>query len=89
MSKYKNINDIIEQFQGIDFLKIDEMDNCILGYDFDGMNVRLIYSVSKILTTIIKAHKCSQFDAIEYFELNIRGFRSGDDNEPILCQDDF
>jgi hypothetical protein len=87
--KYNKVEHILEEFQGMDIQIFDGYDNCAIGYDFDGQNVRIIYSVSKMIKAIMKEYKYSELEAIEDFEFNFRGFRSGDANEPIFCQDDF
>ena len=75
------LDKILDQFPDTPILKCDGFDECVLGYEYnwDG-NIRLIYSVDKILTNLV--------DAIEYFEFNMRGAYVGEQT-PIWCQDDF
>jgi hypothetical protein len=67
----------------------DGFDRCVIGYDYDGQNVRIIYSVNKMLKEIMRQYKYDEIEAIEDFEFNFRSYRSGDAGEPILCQDDM
>jgi hypothetical protein len=87
--KRNRLNDIVEQFPDTDILKADGYDDCILGYDYqwDG-NIRLIYSVKKILNKLSKEDWMTPDEAIEYFEFNMRGAYVGE-KTPIWCQDDF
>jgi hypothetical protein len=83
------LDDILEQYPDQEILKADGFDNCILGYDYSPEgNIRLIYSVKKILDSLVADEEMNEEDAIEYFEYNIRGGYVGDQT-PIWCQDDF
>jgi hypothetical protein len=72
----------------VEILKADGFDDCVLGYDYqwDG-TIRLIYSVDKIIKSLIK-QGMEEEEAIEYFEFNMRGAYVGE-KTPIWCQDDF
>ena len=83
------VDEIRQMFQGLEILSFDGYDNCAIGYDYDGQNVRIIYSVNKMVKSIMKEFKYDVIEAIEDFEFNIRGVRTGSQNEPILCNDDF
>ena len=82
------LDKILDQFPDTPILKFDGFDECVLGYEYnwDG-NIRLIYSVDKILTNLV-GDGMEVDDAIEYFEFNMRGAYVGEQT-PIWCQDDF
>lgn len=82
------LDQILELHPDTPILKCDGFDECVLGYEYnwDG-NIRLIYSVDKILTNLV-GDGMEVDDAIEYFEFNIRGAYVGEQT-PIWCQDDF
>jgi len=83
------LDDILEQYPDQEILKADGFDNCILGYDYSPEgNIRLIYSVKKILDPLVADEEMTEEDAIEHFEYNMRGGYVGDQT-PIWCQDDF
>ena len=44
------LKQIVEQYPDDEILKADGYDDCIIGYDYGtGENIRLIYSIKKIL----------------------------------------
>lgn len=87
--KRTKLDDIVEQWGDEDILKAYGFDDCVLGYDYSwNGNIRLIYSVSKILKKLNKKNKMNIDEAIEYFEFNMRGSYVGE-KTPIWCQDDF
>lgn len=92
MNNESILDEILEQYPDYEFLKADGFDHCVIGYDYgDGSNIRLIYSVRKILDTLYEEWLDEGFteeDAIEYFEYNMRGAYVGE-KTPIWCQDDF
>lgn len=82
------LNEIIETYPDYEFLIADGFDHCIIGYDYGiGDPIRLIYSVKKILETLVE-EGMDEIDAIEHFEFNIRGGYVGE-KTPIWCQDDL
>ena len=87
--KRNKLDDIVDQYPDAEILKADGFDDCILGYEYgwDG-NIRLIYSVDKVINRLNKKDKMPIDEAIEYFEFNMRGAYVGE-NTPIWCQDDF
>ena len=89
MDTRTKLDDIVEQYPDTEILKADGFDDCVLGYDYrwDG-NVILIYSVAKILNSLMEKDGMSEEEAIEYFEFNMRGAYVGE-KTPIWCQDDF
>ena len=87
--KRTKLDDIVEQFPEEEILKADGYDDCIIGYDYGmGEDIRLIYSVKKVLSKLIKKDWMTPDEAIEYFEFNMRGSYMGE-KTPIWCQDDF
>lgn len=87
--KYNIVKHTLQQFQGMTIEYYNGYDDCAIGFDYDGENVRIIYSVSKIINEIMKQFGYTELEALEDFEYTFRGFRTGEPNEPILCQDDF
>jgi hypothetical protein len=82
------LNEILEMFPESEILKADGYDECIIGFDYSPMgDIRLIYSVKKILDNLI-SEGMDEIDAIEHFEFNMRGGYVGD-LTPIWCQDDL
>jgi hypothetical protein len=82
------LNEIIETYPDYEFLIADGFDHCIIGYDYGmGEPIRLIYSVKKILETLVE-EGMDEMDAIEHFEYNMRGGYVGEQT-PIWCQDDL
>lgn len=88
--KRNKLDDILEQWgESAEILKADGFDDCVLGYDYNWEgNIRLIYSVDKMLKKLVRKDKMDMDEAIEYFEFNIRGAYVGE-KTPIWCQDDF
>jgi len=87
--KMNNLDLILEQYPEETFLRADGFDDCVIGFDFGfGDNIRLIYSVKKILDKLVQSSEMTDDDAIEYFEYNMRGGYVGE-KTPIWCQDDF
>lgn len=75
---------ILETYPEDDFLKADGFDDAIIGVDES--NMRLIYSVKKCITILMK--DMSSEDAWEYFNFNVRGSYMGE-KTPIWCDDIF
>lgn len=78
------IEQILELYYDITFLKADGFDEAIIGVDES--QYRLIYSVTKCIE-ILKREMDEQ-EAWEYFEFNVSGSYVGD-KTPIWCYDDF
>ena len=79
---------IVEMFPEEEILKADGYDDCVIGYDFGIVDIRLIYSFTLILDKLVKEEGLDEIDAIEHFEYNMRGGYVGE-KTPIWCQDDF
>ena len=88
MKKISKLEKILEQFPDEEILKADGFDDCIIGYDYGIGDIRLIYSVKKILNSLVKKDYMTDEEAIEYFEFNMRGAYVGE-KTPIWCQDDY
>jgi hypothetical protein len=89
------LQEIINNFPDEEILKADGFDDCVIGYDYTGGDIRLIYSVNKILNKLAEEFMTegmdindAHMDAIEYFEYNMRGGYVGE-HTPIWCQDDL
>jgi hypothetical protein len=76
---------IIEYYQDEEFLKADGFDDAVIGVDTSTM--RLIYSV-RMCVEILVLQGMDTFEAIEYFDFNIRGSFVGE-KTPIWCEDMF
>jgi len=76
---------IIEYYQDEEFLKADGFDDAVIGVDTSTM--RLIYSV-RMCVEILVLQGMDMFEAIEYFDFNIRGSFVGE-KTPIWCEDMF
>ena len=76
---------IIEYYQDEEFLKADGFDDAVIGVDTNTM--RLIYSV-RLCVEILVLQGMDMFEAIEYFDFNIRGSFVGE-KTPIWCEDMF
>ncbi len=77
------LQEIIENFPDIEFLKADGLDDAVIG--FDERSERLIYSVSKIME-ILMADGMTDEDALDHYYYNIAGAYVGE-KTPIYCFD--
>jgi hypothetical protein len=77
------LQEIIETFPDIEFLKADGLDSAVIG--FDEQSERLIYSVSKIIE-ILMADGMTDEDALDHYYYNIAGAYVGE-KTPIYCFD--
>lgn len=75
---------ILEYYPEESFLKADGFDNAVIGVEIPSM--RLIYSVTKVIETLITEDEMSLEDAMEHYEFNIRGSYVGE-LTPIWCDD--
>jgi hypothetical protein len=78
------IDRIKDLYEDEEFLGPTGFDKAIIGYEENEM--RLIYSVSKCLK--ILEREMDIIDALEYFTVNISGFKMGA-KEPIYCWDNL
>ena len=79
------IDKIVEAYEDECFLKADGLDEAVIGVDTKSM--RLIYSVSKCLSILMK-DGMDYDQAVEYFEFNVEGSYVGE-KTPIWCEDQF
>ena len=77
------LEQLIESFPDIEFLKADGLDQAVIG--FDERSERLIYSVSKIME-ILMSDGMDEEDAIDHYYYNIEGAYVGE-KTPIYCFD--
>jgi hypothetical protein len=75
---------ILEYYPDESFLKADGFDDAVIGVEIPSM--RLIYSVTKVIETLITEDEMSLEDAMEHYEFNIRGSYMGE-LTPIWCDD--
>ena len=81
------ISQILEQYDDIDFLKLDNFDSAIIGVSENfNESHKLIYSVSKIIEILEK--DMTREEAFEYFTFNVGGSYLGE-KTPIFCWDNF
>lgn len=78
------LEEIIEYYPDETFLKADGFDEAVIGVEIPSM--RLIYSVKKVIETLITEDEMSLEDAMEHYEFNIRGSYVGE-LTPIWCDD--
>ena len=79
------LEDIIDLYPEVDFLKADGFDEAVIGVDEKTMC--LIYSVKKCIDVLIE-NGMEESDAFEYFDFNISGEYLGE-KTPIWCYDIF
>jgi hypothetical protein len=79
------VENIIENYGEVTFLKADGFDDAVIGYD--EQSIRLIYSVSKCIEILIN-QGLSFTDAYEHFYYNVKGSYMGE-KTPIWCIDNF
>jgi hypothetical protein len=87
MKRLSKLERILEQFPDEEILKADGFDDCIIGYDYGG-DIRLIYSVKKVLNSLMKKDYMTYEEALEHFDFNIGGAYVGE-KTPIWCHDDY
>jgi uncharacterized protein YllA (UPF0747 family) len=79
------LEEILEYYPDETFLKADGFDDAVIGVEI-AEPMRLIYSVKKVIETLITEDEMSLEDALEHFEYNIRGSYVGEQT-PIWCDD--
>lgn len=78
------LEEIVDSFPDIKFLKADGLDKAVIG--FDETSERLIYSVSKILQILMEDDGMTDEEALEHYYYNIVGAYVGE-KTPIYCFD--
>ena len=82
------LDEIIEQYPDIEFLKADGFDDALIGVcdnRWSGEMV-LVYSKTKCLEILITRDKMGKEEAEEYFDFNVEGAYMGD-KTPIWVDD--
>ena len=79
------LEEILEYYKNDSFLKANGFDDAVIGVEISEP-MRLIYSVKKVIETLITEDEMSLEDALEHFEYNIRGSYVGEQT-PIWCDD--
>ena len=79
------IDRILEIYEDEEFIILDGLNGAIIGICDNRMV--LIYSVSKCIELLTESIG-NEFDAMEYFEFNIKGAFLGD-KTPIFCIDNL
>jgi hypothetical protein len=80
------LDKIIEWFPEDEFIRLDGLDEAIIGVDDTKM--RLIYSVSKCVETLSKSMEMDEEEALDYFHYNVKSLYVGE-KTPIFCIDDL
>ena len=78
------LQQLIEAFPDIEFLKADGLDQAVIG--FDETSERLIYSMSKIMQILVEQDGMTDEEALDYYYYNIAGAYVGE-KTPIYCFD--
>lgn len=78
------LESILETFPDQDFLRMDGLDEAIIGVD--ARSNLLIYSLTLIQDVLMDKYEMSAEDAIEYYSFNILGAWVGE-RTPIICDD--
>lgn len=78
------LSGIISYYGDEQFLLADGFNNAVIGVDEPTM--RIIYSSGKCIEILIERDDMSLDEALEYFDLNVRGAYMGE-KTPIWCED--
>jgi hypothetical protein len=81
----EQIIEIAEQ-NGEELIRVDRLDDAVIGVCYIECTPKLVYSVSKCLEILEK--EMNEKDALEYFSLTVIGDTIGD-NAPIWCWDNI
>lgn len=79
-----NLDYLVEDYPDVEFLKADGFDDAVMGFDTESM--RLVYSISKCMRSLMEKDGMNPLDAEEYFAFNVKGAYVGD-KTPIWCED--
>jgi len=82
------LQEIMDAYPDLTFLKADGFDDCVIGVDMVSSSPRLIYSVTKVINKLVDSDGMTYEEAIEHYEYNIAGSHVGEQT-PIWCSDDF
>ena len=78
------LESILNKYKDESFLTLTGFDDCILGVD--EVDLKLIYSKTKILGKLMSDNVTTELDAIEYYNFNILGSYVGEQT-PIFLDD--
>jgi hypothetical protein len=78
------LESILEYYPEEEILKANGFDNAVIGIEVNTM--RLIYSSTKIIETLIEKDEMTLEEAIEHYEYNVVGSYVGE-KTPIYCDD--
>jgi hypothetical protein len=82
------LEQILEQFPDNDFIKLDGLDDAIIGVYADTEFPRLVYSIGEITECFVKQGMTDE-EAIDFYEYNTARSIPYIDNAPILIYTDF
>lgn len=81
------LQQIIDIYPDVEFLKADGFDKAVIGYDLQ--NFRLIYDYDLAIKTLIEDDGMTLEDAIEHFDFNVLGSLRNDEEYPLFIMTDF
>ena len=82
------LEQILEQFPDNNFVKLDDLDDAIIGVYADTENPRLVYSIGDIVECFVKQGMTDE-EAIDFYEYNTARSIPYIENAPILIYTDF
>ncbi len=82
--KRMGLSEITELYPDEEILKADGFDEAVIGYCFDGGELRLVYSEGKCINILME--DMSEIDSIEHFDYNVSGSYVGP-KTPIWFRD--
>jgi hypothetical protein len=81
------LQQILETYPDVEFLKADGFDKAVIGVDLQ--NFRLIYDYDLAIKTLIEDDGMTLEDAVEHFDFNVLGSLRNDAEYPIFIMTDF
>lgn len=79
------LDNILEKYPNIDFLKADGFDNAVIGFEVN--TFKLVYSITKCLDILVE-EGMSDEEAFDYFFDNMIDAQAGEQT-PIWIDDNF
>lgn len=76
------LQQILEMFPDVEFLKADGLDKAVIGVDLQ--HYRLIYDYDLTIKTLVEDDEMTVEDAIDHFNFNILGSVQDDTEYPIF-----
>lgn len=68
-------------------VRVEEFDDAVIGIDV--RRERLVYSIEKIVTMLVKEKGMNRDDAMDYFYYNVECIGLEAEHPPIFCYDYF